>query len=108
METADRETLTGEAVVAAARDQIRTKGLDAVSLRQVGAALGVTAPALYAYVTDKRDLLRAVAEDDGGQPPLAAQRGDLLAGHGAAGGRETGSVGHWLVSSSVGRPARPS
>ena len=63
-ETADRETLTRDAVVAAARDQIRTKGLDALSLRQVGAALGVTAPALYAYVTDKRDLLRAVAEDE--------------------------------------------
>lgn len=59
-----RETLTRDAVVAAARDQILTKGLDAVSLRQVAAALGVTAPALYAYVTDKRDLLRAVAEDE--------------------------------------------
>lgn len=59
-----RETLTRDAVVAAARDQILAKGLDAVSLRQVAAALGVTAPALYAYVTDKRDLLRAVAEDE--------------------------------------------
>ena len=37
-------------------------GLEAVSLRRVGANLGVTAPALYAYVTDKSDLLRSVAE----------------------------------------------
>ncbi len=41
---------------------IRTSGLEAVSLRRVGAMLGVTAPALYAYVTDKNDLLRSVAE----------------------------------------------
>ncbi|MEZ5142497.1 MAG: TetR/AcrR family transcriptional regulator [Acidimicrobiales bacterium] len=61
---AERETLTRDAVVAAARDQIQTKGLDALSLRQVGAALGVTAPALYAYVKDKRDLLRGVAEGE--------------------------------------------
>ncbi len=41
---------------------IRTSGLEAVSLRRVAAMLGVTAPALYAYVTDKNDLLRSVAE----------------------------------------------
>ncbi len=63
-EAAERETLTREAVVAAARRQIVEKGLDAVSLRQVGSELGVTAPALYAYVRDKRDLLRAVAEGE--------------------------------------------
>jgi AcrR family transcriptional regulator len=63
-ETGGRVTLTREAVVAAGREQIRAKGLDALSLRQVGAALGVTAPALYAYVKGKRDLLRAVAEDE--------------------------------------------
>jgi AcrR family transcriptional regulator len=63
---AGREALTRDAVVAAARAQIVEKGLDAVSLRQVGTALGVTAPALYAYVADKRDLLRAVAEHEFG------------------------------------------
>lgn len=61
---ATRETLTRDAVVAATRDLIVAEGLDAVSLRRVGAALGVTAPALYAYVTDKRDLLRGVAEGE--------------------------------------------
>jgi AcrR family transcriptional regulator len=57
----DREPLTREGVVAAARAGIAVDGLDAVSLRRLGASLGVTAPALYAYVEDKRDLLRAVA-----------------------------------------------
>lgn len=58
------EPLTRESVVAATRDLIRSDGLEAVSLRRVGAALGVTAPALYAYVQDKRDLLRAVADEE--------------------------------------------
>lgn len=57
-----RETLTRAAVVAAARAHIVEHGLESLSLRRIGSALGVTAPALYAYVTDKRDLLRAVAE----------------------------------------------
>lgn len=61
---ADRETLTREAVVGAARELIRQDGLDKLSLRRVGGVLGVTAPALYAYVKDKRDLLRAVAEGE--------------------------------------------
>ena len=56
--------LSRAAVVAAAREMIATKGLDAVSLRGLSATLGVTAPALYAYVTDKHDLLRAVAEHE--------------------------------------------
>lgn len=58
------EPLTREAIVAVTRDLIEREGLDALSLRRVGAALGVTAPALYAHVTDKRDLLRAVAEQE--------------------------------------------
>jgi AcrR family transcriptional regulator len=62
-----RETLTREAVIAATRTLIVQEGLDAVSLRRVGAALGVTAPALYAYVTDKRDLMRGVAEHEFGE-----------------------------------------
>ena len=43
---------------------IEIGGLQAVSLRRVGSSLGVTAPALYAYVTDKNDLLRSVAEGE--------------------------------------------
>ena len=58
------DPLTRDAIVAATRELIAHEGLDAVALRRVGAALGVTAPALYAHVTDKRDLLRAVAEHE--------------------------------------------
>jgi AcrR family transcriptional regulator len=51
-------------VVEATRDLIVADGLEAVSLRRLAARLGVTAPALYAYVADKHDLLRAVAEGE--------------------------------------------
>src|SRR4051812_3098554 len=54
--------LSRDAVIDAARRLIASEGLAAVSLRKLAAALGVTAPALYAYVTDKRDLLKGVAE----------------------------------------------
>jgi AcrR family transcriptional regulator len=56
------EPLTRDRIVEATRQMIETGGLEAVSLRRVGSSLGVTAPALYAYVTDKNDLLRSVAE----------------------------------------------
>jgi AcrR family transcriptional regulator len=58
------EPLTRDRIVEATRRMIETGGLEAVSLRRVGSALGVTAPALYAYVTDKNDLLRTVAEGE--------------------------------------------
>jgi len=54
--------LNRQSVIDAARDCIVADGLDAISLRKLAATLGVTAPALYAYVDDKRDLLRSVAE----------------------------------------------
>lgn len=59
-----KEALSREAIIDATRTLITDEGLDAVSLRRVGTELGVTAPALYAYVTDKEDLLRAVAETE--------------------------------------------
>jgi AcrR family transcriptional regulator len=55
-----RTPLTRPAVVAAARALIEDEGLDAVSFRRLAQRLGVTAPALYAYVSDKDDLLRSV------------------------------------------------
>jgi AcrR family transcriptional regulator len=58
------EPLSREAIVAATRPLIESEGLDAVSLRRVATTLGVTAPALYAHVAGKRDLLRAVAEGE--------------------------------------------
>jgi len=59
---AKRIPLTREAVVNAARELIAADGLEALSVRRVAAALSVSAPALYAYVENKPDLLRAVAE----------------------------------------------
>ncbi len=61
-EQSERAPLRRETIVAAARELIRSGGLDALSLRRLAKHLGVTAPALYAHVSDKRDLLRAVAE----------------------------------------------
>jgi AcrR family transcriptional regulator len=58
------EPLSRQAVIEATRQLIIEDGLDAVSLRRVGAKLEVTAPALYAYVSDKRDLLRAIADEE--------------------------------------------
>jgi len=61
-----REPLTREAIVATTRQLLVEEGLEAVTVRRVARALGVTAPALYAHVADKRDLLRAVAEGEFG------------------------------------------
>src|SRR4051812_49990122 len=55
-----RSPLTREIVVAAARELLEDEGLEAVSFRRLAQRLGVTAPALYAYVSDKDDLLRSV------------------------------------------------
>ncbi len=57
-----REPLTREAIAGAAREILVAEGLHAVSLRRVAASLGVTAPALYAHVVDKRDLLQGISE----------------------------------------------
>lgn len=59
---AERAPLQREAIVAAARELIVADGLEALSLRRLAGRLGVTAPALYAHVRDKEDLLRALAE----------------------------------------------
>lgn len=63
MSESGRRPLTREAVVASARELVMAEGVDAASLRKLASRLGVTAPALYAYVEDREDLLRAVAQD---------------------------------------------
>ena len=57
-----RGQLTRQLVVETTRQLVVERGLAAVSLRRVATELGVTAPALYAYVDSKDDLLRAIAE----------------------------------------------
>lgn len=53
--------LSRELIVETARARIEAEGPDSLSLRAVARDLEVTAPALYAYVDDKSDLLAAVA-----------------------------------------------
>jgi AcrR family transcriptional regulator len=59
-----RPALTRAIVVEHTRALIRADGARATSLRSVARELGVTAPALYAYVSDYADLLAAVAETE--------------------------------------------
>jgi AcrR family transcriptional regulator len=59
-----RPPLTRALVVDRTRALVRADGVGGISLRSVARDLGVTAPALYAYVTDYDDLLAAVAETE--------------------------------------------
>lgn len=58
----ERPPLSRDAIVSEARAMVQSGGLEALSLRRLATRLGVTAPALYAHVSSKRDLVRAVAE----------------------------------------------
>jgi AcrR family transcriptional regulator len=58
-----RSPLTLDSVIDAARQLLASEGLEALSLRGVAARMGVTAPALYAHVDDKLDLMRKIGED---------------------------------------------
>ncbi|MGI8794753.1 MAG: TetR/AcrR family transcriptional regulator [Acidimicrobiales bacterium] len=59
-----RQPLSRASIADAARTILVNEGLQGVSLRKVAAGLGVTAPALYAHVIDKRDLLQTIAEQE--------------------------------------------
>lgn len=58
----DRPPLTRDAIVDAARQITVVGGLEGLNMRRVAAALGVTAPALYAHVRHKSDLVEGIAE----------------------------------------------
>lgn len=60
----DRPPLRRNEIIAEARTLVVEGGLEALSLRRLATRFGVTAPALYGYVTDKHDLLRALAESE--------------------------------------------
>lgn len=57
------EALNRERVIATARAAVEANGAESLSLRAVARELGVTAPALYAYVSDKQDLVSAIAAE---------------------------------------------
>src|SRR4051812_32385650 len=54
------ETLTRERVCAEALALVDEEGLEALSMRRLGARLGVEAMSLYRHVRDKADLLDAL------------------------------------------------
>jgi AcrR family transcriptional regulator len=60
--TPARSRLSQEQVVDAALDLVDREGLEALSLRRLGVALGVTPMALYWHVADKDALLDALGE----------------------------------------------
>ncbi len=62
-----RPRLTRERVVSAGLQLIDEDGLDSLSMRRLGAALGVEAMSLYNHVANKGDLLDAVVEHLWGQ-----------------------------------------
>jgi AcrR family transcriptional regulator len=57
-----RPRLTRALVVEAARDLLDEQGIAGFSMSRLGDRLGVTAMAIYRYVTDRAELERAVAE----------------------------------------------
>jgi AcrR family transcriptional regulator len=59
---ASRAPLNREAIVTAALAEIDTKGLEGLSMRRLGAALGVEAMALYHHFPNKAELLDGVME----------------------------------------------
>jgi len=58
----ERQPLTRRRIADAALQLIDDLGLDALSMRKLGGELGVEAMSLYNYVTNKVDLLDAVAD----------------------------------------------
>lgn len=64
---------TADKIRAAARRLLEKQGVEAVSMRRVGEAVGITAMAIYRHYPDRAALLNAVA-DEGFQELAAALR----------------------------------
>jgi AcrR family transcriptional regulator len=60
--TVSRQRLTRERVVARALELADAEGVEAITMRRLGALLGVEGMALYTHVRDKDDLLTAVGD----------------------------------------------
>jgi AcrR family transcriptional regulator len=81
---APRPGLSREALVRSAVALLDADGLDRLSMRRVAADLGVTAGALYWYVTTKDELLELALDDVLGEalaPPAKGAWRDVLAAH---------------------------
>lgn len=62
MSDQSRPALNRDRIAAAALELIDSNGLSGLSMRKLGAELGVEAMSLYHYITNKDDLLDAVAD----------------------------------------------
>ncbi|WP_324651099.1 TetR/AcrR family transcriptional regulator C-terminal domain-containing protein [Georgenia sp. H159] len=58
-----RGSLDRDLVVATAIELVDAEGVNALSMRRLGSALGVEAMALYRYVNGREDLLEAIVEE---------------------------------------------
>ena len=70
-------------IIAAAHELFETGGIDGVSMRAIGARVGLTAAALYAYFPAKADLVRAMwwealEEFDRGAQALSQREADPM------------------------------
>lgn len=59
----DRPTLSRPRIVAAALELVEDRGLDALTMRAVASALGVTPMSLYNHVAHKAELIDLMADD---------------------------------------------
>lgn len=75
-----RETLTRERVLRAAVEFADTGGLEALSMRKLGEAVGVEAMSLYNHVANKDDILAGMVELVVGEIDLAQDEVDWRAG----------------------------
>lgn len=86
---ASRDPLSREAVLRAALDIADTDGLHALTMRKLGAALGVEAMSLYNHVKNKGDVITAIVDvvwaeaeiDTSGEPWRAALRRIAISVH---------------------------
>lgn len=97
MAMTERLPLTRERIIAAAVELVDANGVDALSMRKLGAALGVEAMSLYNHVVNKDDVLdrildQVLAEIELPDPSLAWDEQIRALAHGfrAAGHRHPG------------------
>lgn len=72
MAATDRATLSRERIADTALELIDGDGLEGLSMRKLGAALGVEAMSLYHYIDNKEDLLSAIVDNLYGEIELPA------------------------------------
>src|SRR4029078_513433 len=70
MATTRRKPLSRDRILAAALELVDEQGIEALSMRKLGAALGVEAMSLYNHVANKDDVLDGVLDHVLGEVPL--------------------------------------